>query len=140
MFSCNWSKTHGFILNFQFLNFCYFLITSYYSQCFDFKSELSELYKTEHFLKNHKTTSVSVFQLYAFTNEPYFCEQTSNEQTLFKLSHMRHILVSRPLISRPYLKYLDCSHISVSRPLLSKPNLNFYTYDSNSLTNVMVFP
>ena len=40
------------------------MITSYYSQCFDFKLELSELYKTEHLLKNHLTFSVGVLQSY----------------------------------------------------------------------------
>ena len=73
-----WSKIHGFILNLQFLNFCYFLLTSYYSQCFDFKSELSELYKTEHFLKNHKTTSVRVFQWYDSTWSPQSLEEKPN--------------------------------------------------------------
>ena len=67
-FSYNWSKNICFTLKSIFLNFCYFLITPNYSQCFDSKSEFSELYKTEHFLKNHKTTSVRVYQSYALNN------------------------------------------------------------------------
>ena len=72
-FSYNWSKNLCFTLKSIFLNFCYFLITPNSSECFDFKSELSELYKTEHFLKNHKTTSVRVYQSYGWKHIVILC-------------------------------------------------------------------
>ena len=78
--------------------------------------------------------------------EPNLCEQTTIEQTIFKISSKSHIFVSRPKMSKPHWNIIkepnfgekttneqtlwnswQPSQIYVIRPLMSKPYLKFHT-------------